>query len=264
MCLVTLNWQPGTPVPLLVASNRDEFYARPARALHHWPGQGILAGQDLQAGGTWLGLGGGVGSQRIRMAVLTNYRDAANHKPDAVSRGHLTAAFLNSAAGARSYLEKLLETAHRYNPFNLILFDGQDLMGFESRHARLFELPTGITAVSNADFNTPWPKVQRLRTAFEQTLVTHADHTLLYDQLFKLLADEQLAPDAALPQTGMALDRERLLSAAFIRSPDYGTRASSVIRIKPQVAEFTERCFDAGGFIGEVSQTLFSGEPFPS
>jgi uncharacterized protein with NRDE domain len=259
MCLIVLNWQPGRPVPLLVAANRDEFYARPTSGLHHWPGRGILAGQDLQAGGTWLGLAVGADSQQVRMAALTNYRDVANHRPDAVSRGHLTAAFLNSTVSAKSYLQNLSPKARHFNPFNLILFDGQDLMGFESRHARGFALPTGITAVSNADFNAPWPKLEKLRSSFEQTLAADDDELVLQDKLFKLLSDERMAPDAALPQTGISFDRERVLSAAFIRTPDYGTRASSLICIKRQVAEFTEKSFDARGFKGEVAQTIAWG-----
>lgn len=264
MCLIALNWQPDQPVPLLVAANRDEFYARPTSSLHHWPNQGILAGQDLQAGGTWLGLAVASGSQNIRLAALTNYRDVANHRPDAVSRGQITAAFLSSDMSATSYLQKLVETAYRYNPFNLILFDGQDLMGFESRHARLFALPSGITAVSNADFNTPWPKLRRLRTSFEQTLAAEDDETVLRNKLFKLLSDDQLAPDADLPQTGIPMDRERVLSAAFIRTADYGTRVSSVIRVKQHTADFTERRFDASGFKGEVTQSIAWGATCPA
>jgi uncharacterized protein with NRDE domain len=259
MCLITLNWQPGKPVPLLIAANRDEFYARPALGLHHWPGQGILAGQDLLAGGTWLGLGAGKGSNQIRMAALTNYRDVTSQKSDAASRGHLTAAFLNSSVSAKDYLETLSTNTHLYNPFNLILFDGQDLMGFESRHARMFALPAGITSVSNADFNTPWPKLEYLRNSFEQTLAANDDEALLKEIIFELLSDARMAHDAALPQTGISLDRERVLSAAFIRTPDYGTRASSVIRIKHRVAQFTERCFDTNGFKGEVEETISWG-----
>ena len=259
MCLITLNWRPGHPVPLLVAANRDEFYARPASGLHHWPGQRVLAGQDLQAGGTWLGLGVSEDTNQIRMAALTNYRDAAGQKMDAASRGHLTASFLSSSLSARSYLELLTANAHRYNPFNLILFDGQDLMGFESRHTCMFTLPAGITSVSNADFNTPWPKLERLRSSFEKILATNDDEALLKDKLFRLLSDDRIAPDADLPQTGIPLDRERVLSAAFIRTADYGTRVSSLIRIKRQVAEFTERSFDAKGFKGEVTETIFWG-----
>ncbi|MGB4117887.1 MAG: NRDE family protein [Polaromonas sp.] len=261
MCLITLSWQPASAVPLRVAANRDEFYARPALGLHHWPGQAILAGQDLQAGGTWLGLSVCAATGRPRLAALTNYRDVAMQKMDAQSRGHITASFLNSAVSARDYLAALAAQVSAYNPFNLILFDGQDLMGFESRHARAFTLPPGITSVSNADFNTPWPKLVRLRTCFEQTLATTDEDALLQDQFFELLSDSRMASDADLPQTGIPRERERILSATFITSPDYGTRASSVICIRQQTAEFSERSFNAHGFTGEIRQTLSWSKP---
>jgi uncharacterized protein with NRDE domain len=256
MCLITLSWQPASPVPLRIAANRDEFYARPALGLHHWPGGKILAGQDLQAGGTWLGLGFCATTGKPRLAALTNYRDVANQKTDAASRGHITAAFLNNAVSASDYLSTLVSQVSAYNPFNLILFDGQDLMGFESRRGRAFALPPGISSVSNADFNTPWPKLERLRTSFEQTLAETDDEEQLQEQFFKLLADPRMAPDADLPHTGIALERERVLSAAFIHTPDYGTRASSVISIRPQAADFVERRFDASGFQGEAKQAM--------
>ena len=256
MCLITLNWQPDKPVSLLMAANRDEFYDRAALGLHHWPERNILAGQDLRAGGTWLGLGVCNVSGRIRLAALTNYRDIPHQKSDAVSRGRLTTSYLTSALSAENFLKMLAFNTSVYNPFNLILFDGQQLMGFESRHARLHTLPTGITSVSNADFNTPWPKLERLQTSFKQTVAANNDDTVLQDKLFKLLSDAQVAADAALPRTGLPLDRERALSAAFIRTPDYGTRVSSVIRIGHGVAQFTEKSFDANGFKGEISERL--------
>lgn len=256
MCLITLSWQPASPTPLRIAANRDEFYARPTLGLHHWQGQSILAGQDLQAGGTWLGLGVCAATGRPRLAALTNYRDVANQKPNAESRGHITASFLNSAVSASDYLATLVSRVSVYNPFNLILFDGQHLMGFESRHARAFALAPGITSVSNADFNTPWPKLERLRTSFEQALAETDVEAQLQSRFFKLLADPQMASDADLPQTGISRERERVLSAAFIHTPDYGTRASSVISIRPQAADFVERRFDASGFQGEVKQAM--------
>jgi len=256
MCLVTLSWQPEAQTPLIIAANRDEFYARPASPLRRWRGQRILAGQDQQAGGTWLGIAWGAAqtSHSVRVAALTNYRDVGQHNPDAPSRGHLTTAFLNGSMSAASYLNGLAQTAASYNPFNLILFDGHQLMGFESRHLRQFVLPTGLTSVSNADFNAPWPKLQRLQRGFERALTDQSSK--LEQTLFNLLADDHVANDDALPQTGLSVDRERTLSAAFICTPDYGTRASSVLRIGPEAAVFTERSFDANGFKGEVSQTI--------
>lgn len=267
MCLITLSWQPANKTPLIIAANRDEFYARPARPLHHWPDRAILAGQDVQAGGTWLGIAKNTdaacvtGASGVRLAALTNRRDTARHNPKAPSRGHITTSFLMGAMSARTYLQTLSTMSDLYNPFNLILFDGQELMGFESRHSRVLALPPGISSVSNADFNTPWPKLVRLQLDFEQALALQRDESQLEKELFKLLAHNVLAPDAELPQTGIPLPRERALSAAFIHTPDYGTRACSVLRVGDQEVGFTERSFDANGFLGEVKEHMFWGKP---
>jgi uncharacterized protein with NRDE domain len=264
MCLITLSWQPTHKTPLIVAANRDEFYARPAQQLQHWPGQQILAGKDMRAGGTWLGLAKAEGASPIpgagcvRLAALTNYRDPTRHNPDAPSRGRITTTFLQGSMSAAAYLQKLSSTAHLYNPFNLILFDGQQLMGFESRHARAFELPSGISSVSNADFNTPWPKLVRLQQDFEKVLAKqHGTNAARLDQeLLRLLSNDAIALDAELPQTGVASGTERALSAVFVRMPGYGTRASSVVSIGPHGADVTERSFDAHGFTTEVKEHL--------
>ena len=264
MCLITLSWQPTHKTPLIIAANRDEFYDRPAQQLQHWPGQRILAGKDMRAGGAWLGLANTKGASPVpgagcvRLAALTNYRDPSHHKADAPSRGHITTTFLQGSMSAAAYLQELSSAAHVYNPFNLIVFDGQQLMGFESRHARAFELPSGISSVSNADFNTRWPKLVRLQQDFEKTLATqHGTNAPHLDQeLFRLLSNDVIAPDAELPQTGVAFDKERALSAVFVRMPGYGTRASSVVTIGPHGADVTERSFDAHGFTAEVKAHL--------
>ena len=177
-----------------------------------------------------------------RLAALTNYRDPHNQRPDAPSRGKLVTDFLEGSDSAADYLAQLSAHAQDYNPFNLLLLDGQQLLGFESRQAHSFIVQPGIQGVSNAGFNTPWPKLVRLKAALSQQAAT-ADT----EQLMTLLADDTIAPDAALPRTGITLERERLLSAAFIRSADYGTRASSVIRFTTQGVQFSERSFDARG-----------------
>ena len=212
MCLITLSWQPASKTPLIIAANRDEFYARPTAALHHWPDFSILAGKDLQAGGTWLGVAQPPGMKQVRLAALTNYRDVDNHRPDAPSRGHITTAFLQGSMSAADYLDMLSTTAGLYNPFNLILFDGQELLGFESRRLRTLALPVGISSVSNADFNAPWPKLVRLRDDVEKTLShqhkngdDEGEGGQLEHALFDLLANDLIAPDATLPQTGIPL-----------------------------------------------------------
>ena len=257
MCLIALNWQPHAPVPLIIAANRDEFYARPALPLHPWADQAILAGKDLQAGGTWLGV-----SASGRVAALTNYRDVSQNRPTAPSRGDITTAFLTGSATAGQYLGELASRAHAYNPFNLLVFDGTSLMGFESRHRSAFKLSEGIHAVSNADFNTPWPKLKRLRDGFAQTLAQHdfgAGNTAEpsgVNALFALLSDRRTAADQDLPQTGIPPDREKALSAEFIHTPHYGTRASAVLILNRGHAEFVERSFDVNGFAGEARQRI--------
>lgn len=259
MCLIAFHWQPQAAVPLIVAANRDEFYARPTRALHRWVEPAILAGQDLQAGGTWLGLSA---RGRGRLAALTNYRDPLNHRADAPSRGDITTAFLTSTLSAEAFLHQLAATAHTYNPFNLLLFDGTALWGFESRHRRALALPPGVSAVSNADFNTPWPKLTRLRTgmvaaAERYHLSTHgADSAGGESALLQLLSERRAAPDHQLPDTGIGQERERALSPEFIHTPGYGTRCSTLVWLGQQQATVLERSFDANGPTGEVRQQM--------
>lgn len=242
MCLIAWNWQPTSPSPLLLIANRDEFYARPTAPLHGWPDANILAGRDLQAGGTWLGV-----SRSGRLAALTNHRDPANVRANAPSRGELVSGFLQTDSSAEDYLNALAERATDYNPFNLLVFDGNRLMGLESRHARVITLQPGIGAVSNADFLTPWPKLNRLSGGL-QTLLAQAHPSDA--ELLALLHSPTPALDADLPATGIPIELERALSAAFVALPDYGTRACSVVRFEADSIAFLEQSFDAKGSIG--------------
>jgi uncharacterized protein with NRDE domain len=248
MCLIAWNWQPGSDNPLLLVANRDEFYARPTAALHGWADAPILAGRDLQAGGTWLGV-----SRSGRLAALTNFRDPAMMRSDAPSRGELVSGFLCADVSSSDYLRQLQGQAARYNPFNLLVFDGLTLMGLQSRDARIVAMAPGVGAVSNADFHTPWPKQSQLRTGL-QTLLTQG--TASDAQLLALLQDRTPAADADLPHTGIGLALERALSAAFVATPGYGTRASSVVRYGKDGILFTEQRFDAEGEAGINVQGL--------
>lgn len=239
MCLIAWNWQPDSPKPLLLIANRDEFYARPTAPLQWWQDGGILAGRDLQAGGTWLGI-----SRSGRLAALTNHRDPANVKTDAPSRGELVSAFLQADTSASDYLTELAGRADHYNPFNLLVFDGKHLMGLESRHARVITMQPGIGAVSNADFLTPWPKLAHLSGSLQKLLAQQHPSDA---QLLALLHNPRLAADADLPATGIPLELERALSAAFVALPDYGTRACSVVRFEADSVTFLEQSFDANG-----------------
>jgi uncharacterized protein with NRDE domain len=246
MCLIAWNWQPHSATPLLLLSNRDEFYARTAEPLQWWSedggGSDILAGKDLQAGGTWLGV-----SRSGRLAAITNYRTTKPARTDTPSRGELVALFLNSQASADDYLRTLAARCGDYNPFNLLVFDGRQLMGLESRIARILHLPPGIGAVSNASFNTPWPKLTRLSKELEsQVTQGHSDAGCL----LPLLHDRSAASDQDLPQTGVPLPLERMLSATFITSPEYGTRACSVVAIHSTHIDFTEQSHGVQGLLG--------------
>ncbi len=235
MCVVAFRWEPGGEVPLLVVGNRDEFYERPTAPLAWWEGGAILAGRDLRAGGTWLGV-----SLAGRCAVITNHRDPSLARPDRFSRGQLPVRFLEGTPTAEAFLGELQKEADRYNPFNLLLFDGKDLLGFESRHGRVRAFAPGIHGVSNGDFDEPWPKVEVLKAGLAAPPGTDA-------ALLTLLEDARPSSDGQLPSTGIPIELERTLSAAFIRTPTYGTRASTILRLGRDAVSILEQRFAFAG-----------------
>jgi uncharacterized protein with NRDE domain len=166
---------------------------------------------------------------------------------DAPSRGELVSGFLQSDTNARDYLDALAANAANYNPFNLLVFDGHSLLGLESRHARVSTLQPGLGAVSNADFLTPWPKLTLLKNSLQALLAQTQPSD---EQLLDLLHHQGVADDQDLPATGIGLALERVLSSAFIATPDYGTRACSIVRFEADHIRFLERGFDAKGTIG--------------
>ncbi|TBU75987.1 NRDE family protein [Phytopseudomonas daroniae] len=244
MCLIVLAWRPGHSLPLLVAANRDEFHARPSAALFEWPEMpGLVAGRDLQAGGTWLGIAPGG-----RFAALTNIRDPRSAQ-GARSRGELPLRFLQDDLPPEAFLNRLRSEANEYSGFNLLVGDRQALWHFNSQSNQARALPAGIHGVSNADMDTPWPKLQRAKAMLARALET-ADE----ESLFALLADRAKPEDQALPDTGVGLGTERLLSSVFIASPNYGTRASTLLFTHANGARrVIERSFGVEGIpIGEV------------
>lgn len=239
MCILAWHWQPETDTELLLVANRDEFYTRPTDSLRLWPGGQVLAGRDLQAGGTWMGV-----SRTRRFAALTNYRSAQAPAPDAISRGTLVSDFLQNRMSAAAYLAQLAPVSQRYNPFNLLVWDGIQLLGLEGRHGRIVQLQPGWGAVSNADFHTPWPKVVRLQGGLQDAC--HGARCEDAD-LLQLLADTAPAPVADLPRTGVPSAMEQALSSIFVCTPDYGTRASSVLRVSGHSTRFTEQIHGPSG-----------------
>ncbi len=221
MCLLVFSFRQRAEYPFVFASNRDEFLDRPTAPMHFWEdAPDVLAGRDLRSGGTWLGL-----TRTGRFATVTNYREVGRAKPDAPTRGRLPVRFLLGDDAPAAFLDRLEPEAHRYNGFNLLVGAGGALHYFSNRGARRALTP-GLYGLSNHLLDTPWPKVVRakdlLRTILEAERIEP-------EALFALLADETKAPDDALPDTGVGLEWERLLSPIFIRSPKYGTRASTVV-----------------------------------
>jgi uncharacterized protein with NRDE domain len=248
MCLILLSWQAHPDFPLVVAANRDEFFARRTASAEFWAdAPTILAGRDLEAGGTWQGI-----TRHGRIAALTNYRDPSQQKQNAPSRGRLVADFLAGTQGIDTYLDELETTA--YNGFNLLLGDGQRLVAYSNIARERHELAPGVYGLSNALLDTPWPKVGAGKTALTAALAALPDETALYH----LLRDDRRHPDERLPSTGVSLEWERLLSAAFIRSPDYGTRCSTVVKVGSDgTASFDEQTWLPGGVAGERRRFRF-------
>ena len=233
MCLIAFAWQAHAEYPLIVAANRDEFFARPTASAGWWDDGERLAGRDLRAGGTWMGV-----SRSGRFAALTNYRDPASQRSDAPSRGELVSSVLGNEGSLRDALERMGRDASRYNGFNLLAAQWHAeasraaIWILSSRaDARPQAIEAGVHALSNAALDTPWPKVERATRAMRAAMHSAADRDELCAQLFALLADQDTARDDDLPQTGVALDVERALSAAFIRMPGYGTRSSTLLLV---------------------------------
>jgi len=221
MCLVLVAWQVHSRYPLVVAANRDELFARPTAAASFWPeSPRLLAGRDLQEGGTWLGV-----TRQGRFAALTNFRDPASRRDAAASRGHLVAEFLAGDALPSPYVDTVARSASSYNGFNLLAGDARELVWFSNVSGERRRLPPGIYGISNHLLDTPWPKVEAAKSSLALALAALPDD----DGLFRLLRDDTIHPDDALPRTGVSIEWERLLSAAFVAGPGYGTRSSTVV-----------------------------------
>ena len=258
MCLLVLAWQAHPRYRLIVAANRDEFHERPTAPLAPWPApDNLLGGKDLRAGGTWLGVDG-----TRRVGVVTNYREHQRPSPDAPSRGQLIPGFLRGRANPRDYLNALEPRAADFSGFNLLLADG-DSLWYASNRAQPFarSLAPGVYGLSNELLDTPWPKLRRVRGRFETWLASSEPASP--QGLFDLLADPvQAGEDSELPRTGLTLEWERLLSAPFVRNPEYGTRSSTVLLLEPSGSFYlAERRFDpTGASSGESRFRLGPGQ----
>ena len=246
MCLIVFAWQVVPGAPLIAAANRDEFYDRPAAAAGAWPeNPKVFGGRDLQGGGSWMGITQ-EGPYGARFAALTNIRGPQERRTDAPSRGALVADYLAGDLSAEDYIGKIAKGSEAYNGFNLVLGDREKLYwysnrgGDDARNGK--ELAPGIYGISNSLLDEPWPKVVRTKAQFASLLCQGAPE----DAFFEMLADTTRAPDMRLPDTGIELDLERVLSAVCIETIGYGTRTSTVVKLYNDApAELHERVLQA-------------------
>lgn len=252
MCLVALAWMSHPRWRLVLAGNRDEFHARHTLPLDRWRIDAsrceVLAGRDLQSGGTWLGL-----DDAGRCAVVTNVRAPGAALATGTTRGSLPLGFLVGSQSAHMCAGALQAEAQRYSPFNLLLI-GDAQCAYASNHPTPLQrrLEPGIHGMSNGGLDLPWPKTRRLCEALALWLQDDADD---FDPLWTALADESIPADNHLPETGVGLEMERRLAPAFIRGATYGTRASTLVAIDHSGRGWiSERRFGPNGvFEGETT-----------
>jgi len=240
MCLLIMAFNAHSTYPLILLANRDEYYERPTASAHFWDeAPFVLAGKDLRAGGTWLGI-----TRKGRIGAVTNYRDPASTKQGAPSRGRLVSDFLLGQLGPEDYMEKLEKEAAKFNGFNLIIGEKGQYYWYSNRGDGVRSLSAGIYGLSNHLLDTPWPKVAKSKDALMRLLSEQKAPSL--EELFLILTDQTIAADDYLPDTGVGLEWERILSPVFIKSPTYGTRSSTVMLIDANNrVTFAEKTFNA-------------------
>lgn len=239
MCLIVFAWQAHPDYRLLLSANRDEFHARPSQPLHWWPDRpNVLAGRDLQAGGTWLASG-----RNGRFATVTNYREQERSRAGLRSRGDLVIDFVDGHADPAPFVNSL--EGERYAGFSLLVAARDELWYVSNRGDGPSRLTSGIYGLSNASLDTPWSKVVRSRTSLQSLIDTNNVHET---SLIRLLADRTPAPVADVEAGSLPFELARALTAPFIVAPEYGTRCTSALLWSTDgKITLGERRFDAAG-----------------
>jgi uncharacterized protein with NRDE domain len=242
MCLIFIALKQHPEYKLIIAANRDEFYQRKTAAAAFWSDHShVLGGRDLEAGGTWLGV-------------------TTSGNPNAPSRGELVSDYLVQNVDPKIYVNDLETKADKYNGFNLLAGDTNQFYYLSNYASELRHLKNGLYGISNHLLETPWPKVIRGKEKM-QRLLAHREFTT--QDLFDVLFDDTLAPDTQLPDTGVGLERERMLSAMFIKSANYGTRCSTVITVdNDDNITFIERVYDLNSFQSTSGEFKFQVEKY--
>ena len=239
MCLILIAYQQHPDYKLVIATNRDEFYTRRTQPAHWWEDhEEVLGGRDLQAGGTWMGI-----TKGGRIAALTNYREPGNIRKDAPSRGDLVKDFLTGDNSPKDYLSSFDPSA--FNGYNLLVGSTEELWYTSNRGVEPTQIQPGVYGLSNHVLDTPWPKVRKGKAYMTELIQTQP---LEIERALTFLGDASRAPDSELPQTGVSLEWEQLLSPMFIESPTYGTRVSTVILVdQHDQVHFQERGYIPAG-----------------
>lgn len=240
MCLIIFayDWHPR--YKLVLTANRDEFYQRPTQPAGFWPEMPeILAGKDLEYGGTWMGV-----TKRGYLAALTNFRDPSQHISGAPSRGFLVQDYLIAEPQPEAHLIGLLRTAKCYNGFNLLAGTEDGLFYFSNQQLQVRKILPGVHGLSNSLLDVSWPKVDRGKMNLKACLESDR---IDVDDLFTLMADRHQPKDHELPHTGVSLEWERMLAPLFIEGDNYGTRSTTILLIDHyKKVKFWERSFNRG------------------
>lgn len=240
MCLITFAYKTHPVYELVFAANRDEFYSRPTRPAKFWgTDPDVLAGKDLKAGGTWMGI-----NKRGKFAAITNFRDMSNVMNNAPTRGKLVTEYLIRPGNTETYLQQVHKDADRYNGFNLLAGTVEGLWYYSNAKKNITAVDAGIHGLSNHLLNTSWTKVERARQALATAL---KKETITGEEIFEFLRDDRPAPDDTLPDTGLSYEMEKAVSPVFIKAEEYGTRCSTILLIdKQRHVTFEERCYLPG------------------
>ena len=252
MCLIAFAYQTHATYPLIIIANRDEFYERPTAAAGFWEDAPvILAGRDLKMNGSWMGV-----STSGRFAAITNYRDPSRPESGDLSRGEIVQAFLSTTQTTAAFIEALRKKKALYGGFNVLLYDGEALHHYNNVFDEHHIVPPGLHSVSNATLNTSWPKATFAKEALQTAL---SANTLETSSLISLLANDQIAPDDTLPDTGVGIHLERALSAAFVKLLNYGTRCSTAITFHQNgTIQLLERTYEQGEFAFDTAFEIHS------
>ena len=239
MCLIAVAYHKHPRYKLILIANRDEFYSRATQKAKFWDTDGypdILAGKDLEAGGTWMGI-----AKSGKWAALTNYRDPEWKLENPISRGKLVLNFLTNSDSTQKYAQILNNEADKYLGYNILLGDADQIIHFSNFDKSPTTIKEGLFGVSNALLDTSWPKLDKAKASLKE--IVNNEH-IDKEYLFSVLHDDTEASENQLPNTGIPYKWEKAISPLFIKTKTYGTRSSSILLMDYLGnINFTERIF---------------------